>query len=160
MCCLCTYGKCNLSKGRTGACGISMQTQQARIVEIACCIGAACHSAHGAHLLHWLHEKYGRGIPINYGPKIAVNMPLVRMILGMKPETTNDLETAMEWVQSTITHLLAAGHTGQESSNLDYESKAYLAGLADAIGMEICDAAQICAFGMPAGDPDVPKAQI
>jgi len=22
MCCLCTFGKCNLSKGRTGACGI------------------------------------------------------------------------------------------------------------------------------------------
>jgi acetyl-CoA decarbonylase/synthase complex subunit alpha len=43
MCCLCTYGKCNLSKGRTGACGINMQTQNARIVEIACCIGAACH---------------------------------------------------------------------------------------------------------------------
>ena len=42
MCCLCTYGKCNLSKGRTGACGINMETQQARIVEIACCIGAAC----------------------------------------------------------------------------------------------------------------------
>ncbi len=160
MCCLCTYGKCNLSKGRTGACGISMETQQARIVEIACCIGAACHSAHGAHLLHWLHEKYGPGIPINYGTNIAVNMPLVRMILGMKPETTNDLETAMEWVQSTITNLLAAGHTGQESSNLDFESKAYLAGLADAIGMEICDAAQICAYGMPAGVPDVPIVEL
>jgi acetyl-CoA decarbonylase/synthase complex subunit alpha len=35
MCCLCTYGKCNLSKGRTGACGINMETQNARIVEIA-----------------------------------------------------------------------------------------------------------------------------
>ena len=66
MCCLCTYGKCNLSKGRTGACGINMETQQARIVEIACCIGAACHSAHGDHLLHWLKEKYGN-VPINLG---------------------------------------------------------------------------------------------
>ncbi|HDZ17605.1 MAG TPA: hypothetical protein ENH75_04910 [archaeon] len=43
MCCLCTYGKCNLSKGRKGACGIDIATQNARIVEIACCIGAACH---------------------------------------------------------------------------------------------------------------------
>nr|MDO8116603.1 acetyl-CoA decarbonylase/synthase complex subunit alpha [Candidatus Sigynarchaeota archaeon] len=41
LCCLCTYGKCNLAKGRTGACGIDIKTQQARIVEIACCIGAS-----------------------------------------------------------------------------------------------------------------------
>jgi acetyl-CoA decarbonylase/synthase complex subunit alpha len=160
MCCLCTYGKCNLSKGRTGACGINMETQQARIVEVACCIGAACHSAHGAHLLHWLHEKYGSGIPIDYGNNIAVNMPLTRMILGMKPETSNDLETAMEWVDHTITSLLAAGHTGQESSYLDFESKAYVAGMCDAIGMEVADAVQICAYGMPAGDPDVPIVEL
>ncbi|TFG02553.1 MAG: CO dehydrogenase/acetyl-CoA synthase complex subunit epsilon [Promethearchaeota archaeon] len=159
MCCLCTFGKCNLSKGRTGACGINMETQQARIVEIACCIGASCHSAHGDHLLHWLKEKYGN-VPINYGNNIEVEMPCTRLIVGMKPETLEDLETAMEWVHFTITHLLAAGHTGQESSHLDYESKAFLAGLADAVGMEISDAVQIAAYGFPAGDPDVPLIEL
>ncbi len=159
MCCLCTFGKCNLSKGRTGACGINMATQQARIVEIACCIGAACHSAHGSHLLHWLKEKYGN-VPINFGNNIAVEMPLTRLIVGMKPETLEDLEGAMDWVQYTITHLLAAGHTGQESSNLDFESKSFLAGLADAIGMEISDAAQMCAYGYPIGEPKVPLVEL
>jgi len=159
MCCLCTYGKCNLSKGRTGACGINMETQQARIVEIACCIGASCHSAHGDHLIHWLKEKFGN-IPINYGNNIAVEMPCTRLIVGMKPECLEDLETAMEWVQFTITHLLAAGHTGQESSHLDYESKAFLAGLADAVGMEISDAVQIAAYGFPMGEADVPIIEL
>ncbi|MFW9896958.1 MAG: CO dehydrogenase/acetyl-CoA synthase complex subunit alpha [Candidatus Thorarchaeota archaeon] len=159
MCCLCTYGKCNLSKGRTGACGINMETQQARIVEIACCIGAACHSAHGDHLLHWLNEKYGN-VPINFGNNIEVEMPHTRLVIGMKPETLEDLETAMEWVHFTITHLLAAGHTGQESSYLDYESKSFLAGLADSVGMEISDAAQIAAYGFPMGDPDVPIVEL
>ena len=159
MCCLCTYGKCNLSKGRTGACGINMETQQARIVEIACCIGAACHSAHGDHLLHWLKEKYGN-VPINYGNNIAVEMPHTRLVLGMKPETLEDLETAMEWVHYTLTQLLAAGHTGQESSYLDYESKSFLAGLCDSVGMEISDAVQICAYGMPIGDPNVPIVEL
>ncbi|MHA1293822.1 MAG: CO dehydrogenase/acetyl-CoA synthase complex subunit alpha [Promethearchaeota archaeon] len=159
MCCLCTYGKCNLSRGRTGACGINMETQQARIVEIACCIGAACHSAHGDHLLHWLKEKYGN-VPINFGNNIAVEMPLTRLIIGEKPETLEDLEEAMHWVQFTITHLLAAGHTGQESNYLDYEAKSYLAGLADAVGMEISDAVQICAYGYPIGDPDVPIVEL
>ncbi|NVM45024.1 MAG: CO dehydrogenase/acetyl-CoA synthase complex subunit epsilon [Candidatus Lokiarchaeota archaeon] len=159
MCCLCTYGKCNLSKGRTGACGINMETQQARIVEIACCIGASCHSAHGDHLLHWLKEKYGN-VPINFGNNIAVEMPHTRLVVGMKPETLEDLETAMEWVQYTITHLLASGHTGQESSHLDYEAKSFLAGLADSVGMEISDAVQIAAYGFPAGDPDVPIVEL
>ncbi|MHA2392184.1 MAG: CO dehydrogenase/acetyl-CoA synthase complex subunit alpha [Promethearchaeota archaeon] len=159
MCCLCTYGKCNLSKGRTGACGINMETQNARIVEIACCIGAACHSAHGDHLLHWLQEKYGN-IPLNFGNNIAVEMPLTRLIIGMKPETLSDLETAMEWVHYQLTQLLAAGHTGQESSNLDYESKSFLAGLCDAVGMEVSDAIQIAAYGMPVGDPEAPIVEL
>jgi acetyl-CoA decarbonylase/synthase complex subunit alpha len=159
MCCLCTYGKCNLSKGRTGACGINMETQQARIVEIACAIGASCHSAHGDHLLHWLKEKYGN-VPINFGNNIAVEMPHTRLVVGMKPETLEDLETAMEWVHFTITHLLASGHTGQESSYLDYEAKSFLAGLADSVGMEISDAVQIAAYGFPMGDPNAPIVEL
>jgi acetyl-CoA decarbonylase/synthase complex subunit alpha len=159
MCCLCTYGKCNLSKGRTGACGINMETQQARIVEIACAIGASCHSAHGDHLLHWLKEKYGN-VPINFGNNIAVEMPHTRLVVGMKPETLEDLETAMEWVHFTITHLLASGHTGQESSYLDFEAKSFLAGLADSVGMEISDAVQIAAYGFPMGDPNAPIVKL
>jgi len=159
MCCLCTFGKCNLSKGRTGACGINLEGACAKIVEIACCIGASCHSAHGDHLLHWLKDKFGN-VPINYGNNIAVEMPCTRLIVGMKPETLEDLEEAMEWVHYTITHLLAAGHTGQESSFLDYEAKSFLAGLADAVGMEISDAVQIAAYGFPMGEPDVPLIEL
>ncbi len=159
MCCLCTYGKCNLSKGRTGACGINMETACAKIVEVACCIGASCHSAHGDHLLHWLKQKFGN-VPINFGHSIAVEMPMVRLIVGMKPETLEDLEEAMKWVQFNITHLLAAAHTGQEASYLDYESKSFLAGLCDAVGMEIADAAQIAAYGFPMGEADVPIVEL
>ena len=159
MCCLCTFGKCNLSKGRTGACGITLEGACAKIVEIACCIGASCHSAHGDHLLHWLKEKFGN-VPINFGNNIAVEMPCTRLIVGMKPETLEDLETAMQWVQFNITHLLASGHTGQEASYLDYEAKSFLAGLCDAVGMEIADAVQIAAYGFPVGDPDVPVVEL
>jgi len=78
----------------------------------------------------------------------------------MKPETLEDLETAMQWVQFNITHLLASGHTGQEASYLDYEAKSFLAGLCDAVGMEIADAVQIAAYGFPVGDPDVPIVEL
>jgi acetyl-CoA decarbonylase/synthase complex subunit alpha len=159
MCCLCTYGKCNLSKGKTGACGIDMKAQQGRIVEIACCIGAACHSAHGMHLIHHLHEKFG-DVPINFGDKIEVEMPLTRLIVGMKPQTLSDCEHAMQWVTDTITHLLAAGHTGQEANFIDFENKSFLAGLCDSLGLEISDAVQIAAFGFPKGEADVPIVEL
>ena len=136
-----------------------METQNARIVEIACCIGAACHSAHGDHLLHWLKKKYGN-VPLNFGNNIAVEMPLTRLIVGMKPETLDDLEVAMDWVHYQITQLLAAGHTGQESSHLDYEAKSFLAGLCDAVGMEVSDAIQIAAYGMAVGDPEAPIVEL
>ncbi|MFX0137631.1 MAG: CO dehydrogenase/acetyl-CoA synthase complex subunit alpha [Candidatus Hodarchaeota archaeon] len=97
---------------------------------------------------------------MNFGNNIAVEMPHTRLVIGMKPETLEDLETAMEWVQFTITHLLAAGHTGQESNYLDYEAKSFLAGLADSVGMEISDAVQISAYGFPMGDPDVPIVEL
>lgn len=99
-------------------------------------------------------------MPINFGNNIAVEMPCLRTIVGMKPTCLEDLETAMEWVHYTITHLLASGHTGQESSYLDYEAKAFLAGCADAVGMEISDAVQIAAYGFPMGDPDVPLVEL
>ena len=56
MCCLCTYGKCDLTAGKKGACGIDTEAQQARIVLLACCIGSAAHSGHARHLLEYLIE--------------------------------------------------------------------------------------------------------
>lgn len=159
MCCLCTYGKCNLSKGKYGACGIDMKAQNARIVEIACCIGAACHSAHGLHLIHHLKEKFGN-VPLNFGDNIEVELPLTRLVVGMKPQSLSDLEVAMRWVNEQITHCLAAAHTGQEASYLDFENKSFLAGLCDHLGLEISDAAQIASFGFPKGEADVPIVEL
>ena len=41
VCCLCTFGKCDLTGNKRGACGLNMAAQQSRIVLLACCIGAA-----------------------------------------------------------------------------------------------------------------------
>ncbi|MFX0099715.1 MAG: CO dehydrogenase/acetyl-CoA synthase complex subunit alpha [Candidatus Hodarchaeota archaeon] len=146
MCCLCTYGKCNLAKGRTGACGIDIKTQQARIVEIACCIGASCHSSHGIHLLHWMIEKYGPEYPIDLGDDIAVEAPMARLICGVAPKTIGELEGIFQFIESQIIHLLSAAHTGQEAAYIDYEAKAMHAGVMDLIGMEAADLAQLVIF--------------
>ena len=60
LCCLCTYGKCDLTGGKRGACGLNIADQSSRIVLIACCIGAATHNGHARHVVDHLIEKYGR----------------------------------------------------------------------------------------------------
>ncbi|MBU4607887.1 MAG: acetyl-CoA decarbonylase/synthase complex subunit alpha, partial [Methanobacterium sp.] len=124
MCCLCTYGKCDLTDGKKGACGIDIKAQQARIVLLACCIGAAAHSAHARHLLEHLIEKKGEDFPIDLGMNIEIEAPIIRTVVGIIPKNLGDLREAMDYMEEQNLHLLSACHTGQEGSNIDFESKA------------------------------------
>jgi acetyl-CoA decarbonylase/synthase complex subunit alpha len=155
-CCLCTFGKCDLSRGKHGACGLTLAAQQARIVALACCIGASCHCGHSRHLVHHLIEKFGRNTPISLGSEIDVEAPVTRTVCGFKPKTLKDLETALDYVETQIMHTVASTHTGQESSALDYEAKAMLVSMCDHVGMEVADIAQISGYDFPKGDEDVP----
>jgi acetyl-CoA decarbonylase/synthase complex subunit alpha len=160
-CCLCTFGKCDLTAGKRGACGIDMASQSSRIVMIACAIGAACHSAHSRHLVQHLIDKYGRRFPLDVGGlNIKVEAPITRLVTGIKPQTLGDLDDVLSYVEEQITQVLAVGHTGQESNNLDFESKAFHVGMIDHVGMEVGDIAQISALGYPKADPDAPLVKL
>lgn len=159
MCCLCTYGKCDLTGGKKGACGINIEAQQARIVLLACCIGSAAHSGHARHLLDYLIEKKGKDFPLDLGMNIDIEAPIMRVLLGKKPKTLGDLRDALDYLEEQMVHLLSACHTGQEGSNIDFESKALHAGLMDNLGKEIGDLAQIAALNMPKGE-DAPLVEL
>ena len=161
VCCLCTFGKCDLTGDKRGACGLNMAAQQSRIVLLACCIGAATHIAHARHLVEHLIEKYGRNSPIDVGGlNIDVEAPVTRLVCGIKPEKLKDLEDALDYCEEQVTHLLSATHTGQEGSNLDFESKVLHAGMVDQVGMEIADLAQISVLGFPKADPEAPLTDL
>ena len=161
VCCLCTFGKCDLTGDKRGACGLNMAAQQSRIVLLACCIGAATHTAHARHLVEHLIEKYGRNAPIDVGGlNIDVEAPVTRLVTGIRPKTLKDVEDALEYCEEQVTHLLSATHTGQEGSNLDFESKVLHAGMVDQVGMELADLAQISVLGFPKADPEAPLADL
>lgn len=161
VCCLCTFGKCDLTGDKRGACGLDMAAQQSRIVLLACCIGAATHTAHARHLVEHLMEKYGGNSSLDVGGlNIDVEAPVTRLVCGIKPEKLSDLEDAVDYCEEQVTHLLSATHTGQEGSNLDFESKVLHAGMVDQVGMEIADLAQISVFGFPKADPEAPLADL
>jgi len=161
LCCLCTYGKCDLTAGKRGACGLDIRAQSSRIVLLACSIGAATHTGHARHVVDHLIEKYGRRYPLDVGGlNVKVEAPVTRLVTGIKPETLGDLDEVLEYCEKQITHLLSVAHTGQETNNLDFESKALHAGRVDQVGMEVADIAQISAFDFPKADPEAPLVQM
>jgi acetyl-CoA decarbonylase/synthase complex subunit alpha len=161
VCCLCTFGKCDLTEDKRGACGLDMAGQQSRIVLLACCIGAATHTGHARHLLEHLIEKFGARCPIDVGGiSVDVEAPVTRLVTGIRPKTLADLEPVLDYCETEITHLLAATHTGQEGSNIDFESKVLHAGMIDQVGMEVADMVQISAYGMPKADPEAALTEI
>jgi acetyl-CoA decarbonylase/synthase complex subunit alpha len=161
VCCLCTYGKCDLTGNKRGACGINMSAQQSRIVLLACCIGASTHISHGRHLVEHLLKKYGRRKPLDVGGlNVKVEAPTIRLVCGTKPQTLGDLEEVLDYAESQLTSLLAATHTGQEGSSIDFESKVLHAGMIDHVGLEVADIAQIAAFGFPKAEADSPLVDL
>ena len=161
LCCLCTYGKCDLTAGKRGACGLEIGAQSSRIVLLACSIGAATHTGHARHVVDHLIEKYGRRYPLDVGGlNVKVEAPVTRLVTGIRPETLGDLDEVLEYCEKQITHLLSAAHTGQEANNLDFESKAFHAGRIDQVGMEVADIAQISTLGFPKADPEAALVQM
>lgn len=160
LCCLCTFGKCDLTGDKRGACGITMAGQQSRIVLLACCIGAAAHAQHARMMLNHLIEEYGRDAPLNVALNTNVEAPHIRLVCGIRPKTLHDLDDALTYVEEQIVQLLASTHTGQEGSNLDYESKVFHAGMLDHVALEIADISQISVLGFPKGDPEAPLADL
>jgi acetyl-CoA decarbonylase/synthase complex subunit alpha len=161
LCCLCTFGKCDLTAGKRGACGLDIGAQSSRIVLLACSIGAATHTGHARHLVDHLIKKYGRRHPIDVGGlNVELEAPVTRLVTGIKPETLGDLDEVLAYCETQVTHLLSVAHTGQEANNLDFESKAFHAGRVDQVGMEVADMAQISAFDFPKADPEAPLVQM
>jgi len=163
MCCLCTMGKCDLTGNKRGACGIDLAAQTGRIVTIAVAMGTTCHTGHARHMLHDIEHVTGKKlseIPVDLGPEIAEVAPLTQLITGIKPKTLEDLRKALEYVEEQITQVMDAVHTGQEGSYLDFESKAFHLGMMDALGKEIADIAQICAFNLPKGESNQPLIEV
>jgi acetyl-CoA decarbonylase/synthase complex subunit alpha len=160
LCCFCTYGKCDLTEDRRGACGIDIGGQQGRWILLACLMGASAHASHAGHILELLIEKHGPDKKINLGTSIELEAPIIRTVLGLKPETLGDLKTAIEYVYKEVTQLLDATNMGQEGSNLDYESKALHAGMLDHVGMEVGDIAQIVGFNYPTSVADTPLVDL
>jgi acetyl-CoA decarbonylase/synthase complex subunit alpha len=160
VCCFCTYGKCDLTAGRRGGCGMDIAGQQGRIVLQACCTGLSAHGAHARHIIDHMIEKYGEDFKIDLGANVPVEAPNIRLVLGLKPETLKDLETAVEYVERELIHLVSSLHTGQEGSNLDFESKALHAGMLDHVVMEAADIAQIIGFKYPTSVAETPLVDL
>ncbi|HID27728.1 MAG TPA: CO dehydrogenase/acetyl-CoA synthase complex subunit epsilon [Methanosarcinales archaeon] len=159
MCCYCTYGKCDLTGNKEGACGIDLETHQARQSLFTCLTGASAHTAHARHLLNNFIERYGKDHPIDIGSS-NVEAPLTRLIVGIRPKVIGDFIPVLDYIEEQITQMLATIHIGQEGSVNDFESKTLHAGMLDLIGMEVSDIVQMSCLGFPKSVENTPFAEI
>jgi acetyl-CoA decarbonylase/synthase complex subunit alpha len=160
ICELCTYGPCDLSQGKKGACGIDLRGQTARINVIVATIGTTAHAAHARGVLEHAIQKKGRDAPIDLGDNVLVEAPIIRTVLGIKPQTLGDLEEVLEYTDRETTKVLASTATGQEGNYLDLESKGLHISLMDNVVKEVADLAQIIGYDFPKGDPDAPLVEV
>lgn len=159
LCCLCTFGKCDLTSGKRGACGLDIKGQSARIVLAAANIGCAAHLAHSRHLVDHLVHEFGPRYKLSQGEGVEIEAPVSRLVTGIRPRTLEDAAAILDYCETQLTHTLSATATGQEGSWIDFESKVFHVGMIDQVGMEIADLAQISAYGFPASDPDAPLVE-
>jgi acetyl-CoA decarbonylase/synthase complex subunit alpha len=91
------------------------------------------------------------------GLNVHVEAPVTRLVCGIKPETLGDLEESFRLCGNpAYPSACQSCHTGQEGSNIDFESKVFQAGMIDHVGMEVADIAQIASYGFPKADPEAP----
>ncbi|MFW9959740.1 MAG: CO dehydrogenase/acetyl-CoA synthase complex subunit alpha [Candidatus Thorarchaeota archaeon] len=159
VCCLCTFGKCDLTGDKRGACGIDMKGQQARIVLAAANLGCSAHLAHSRHLIDYLIDEYGPRTALIQGPGTEIHAPVTRLITGMRPRTLEDASIILDYCESQLTHTLSATNTGQEGNWMDFESKVFHVGMVDQLSMEIADLAQVSTLGFPQADPEAPLVE-
>ncbi|MEM4903158.1 MAG: CO dehydrogenase/acetyl-CoA synthase complex subunit alpha [Ignisphaera sp.] len=160
LCCLCTYGRCDLSRDKRGSCGLNLSEQQSRLVTLVCAIGASTHASHARELLEKIKSKYGDNMPIDLGGEVYVEMPITRLVTGVRPRTIKDLEIVLDYIERQIVQTLASVHTGQEGSWIDYESKVLHLGMLDHVALEVADVIQIISLGMPKADPNAPLVDL
>jgi len=160
LCCLCTYGRCDLSRTKRGACGLSLSEQQSRLVTLVCGIGACTHAGHARELLDKLIERYGDDRPIDLGGEVYLEAPNIRLVTGVKPKTLRDLKIVMEYVEKQLVQTMATVQVGQEGHWIDYEQKVFHFGMLDHLALEIADVVQVAALGFPKADPNSPLVDL
>ena len=155
-CNLCTYGECDLSDGKKGSCSMDAPTMQARLTLQACCEGLSRSIAGARRVVHYAIDVKGGETKLELGEKVAIEAPHIRTVIGLKPEKLSDLPPVLGYLEHQLAFLLAAANTGQEASNIEFESRAMQASMLSQVAMEAGDIACIAGLGFPASTADMP----
>jgi len=123
----CQQGPCDLDKLR-GACGLDMETYQAKLSLQTSCRGLATMLSSARDLLNYCLKEYGEDAEVKWGKNVAYGMMNVNALVGFSPRNLSEANKVMTYFEDQLTELLAATSVGFESSAIDLESKALHAG--------------------------------
>jgi acetyl-CoA decarbonylase/synthase complex subunit alpha len=150
-CDYCNYGKCDLTGGNKGACGIRIREQTARRILLTNCMGTSAHLSHARDFVEEALKRKGPFAELKIEGADIVT-PVCEVVTGIKPTKIIHLKEILEYAEGQVVAGLAATNIGQESSHLDFESKSFHMGMIDSVAMELADVAQIVAYDFDCKD--------
>ncbi len=159
-CGLCTYGECDLTEGRKGACGADTAAMRACLTLGACCEGLAQSLAQARRTIDYLVDRKGRDMPLDLGERVGIEAPHMRTVLGFKPTLLGDLESILCYVEEQLALLLASSAPGLETASIDLESRSMHASMLAQVAMEATELAAISGFGFPCSTGDTALVKV
>ncbi len=123
----CFQGPCNLEKGK-GACGLDLETFQAKLSLQSACKGLAMHLSTCKELLEHCLKEFGEDKEVKWGKTLVYGMMNVSILITKSPTTLGEVREALSYAEGQLPELLAAGGSGGEGKVVDLEAKAFHAG--------------------------------
>lgn len=119
----CYMGPCELDKGK-GACGLDLETYQAKLSLQTSCRGLSIQLSSTRHLLNHCIKEFGERKKIKWGKNVAYGMMNVNAMCGFTPKTLKEANRVVTYLENQLTELLSSTSVGYEGNIIDLESKA------------------------------------
>jgi len=103
--------------------------------------GALAYLALAKRRLRAAYRRLGEDAPIELG--VAVEAPLTRLLIGIRPKVLTELEEPLRYAEEQIVEISAAIHSNQEASIEDLESKMFHIGTATLLLTEVAEIANL-----------------
>jgi len=134
----CFQGPCDLEKGK-GACGINLETFQAKLSLQSACKGLAAHLSTCKELLEHCIKEFGEDRELKWGKTLVYGLMNVNILISNSPKTLREVREALTYAEGQLSELLSAANVGRESNIISLESKALHAGSVLLFAMELTE---------------------
>ncbi len=142
LCALCTYGPCDLTKGR-GVCGIDAAGNHVRMLTIAVSLGLSSLINRSRKMYELCKKFLDLNDKVEINPEITITTPNISLITGFTPKCIRDLEILIKYLSYQNSKVQDSLTVFREINPLDLASRMLHLGMLSHIACEIIDTLEL-----------------